>query len=49
MYDDWFNEYVYVVIVDRKHLSKEVVAILETKPTLLPAWDPMWDFVHGVR
>jgi bleomycin hydrolase len=47
LYDDWFNEYVYIVIVDRKYLTAETLAILERKPKLLPAWDPMWEFARG--
>jgi bleomycin hydrolase len=41
MYDDWFEEYVYTIIVHKKHVSKDVLAILETEPEILPAWDPM--------
>lgn len=41
MYDDWFGEYVYTIIVHKKHVSKDVLAIFETDPTILPAWDPM--------
>ncbi|MGB5106540.1 MAG: C1 family peptidase, partial [Candidatus Zixiibacteriota bacterium] len=49
MYDDWFNEYVYCVIIDRKLLPKEVAAIFETKPTSLPSWDPMWGLIRSIR
>ncbi len=48
LYDDWFNEYIYIVIVDKKYLPKEVTNILDTKPTVLPAWDPMYDFARGL-
>ena len=41
MTDDWFNEYVYEVVVDRKYVPAEVLATLELEPTVLPAWDPM--------
>jgi bleomycin hydrolase len=43
MYDDWYSDYVYVAIINKKYLPKEVTAILETKPTILPVWDPMYD------
>lgn len=49
MYDDWFNEYVYCVIVDKKLLPKEVLALFDTKPIALPAWDPMWGMVKSLR
>jgi bleomycin hydrolase len=41
MSDDWFDEYLYEVVVDKKYLSKEVVAVLEQDPVVLKAWDPM--------
>lgn len=41
MYDDWFDEYVYEVIINKKYLSKEIINIFEQKPTHLPIWDPM--------
>lgn len=48
MYDDWFNEYVYIVIIDKKYLPKEVLSILDTKPTMLPPWDPMWESTREI-
>ncbi|KAK2500106.1 hypothetical protein MC885_012062 [Smutsia gigantea] len=41
MTDDWFSEYVYEVVVDKKHVPEEVLAVLEQEPVVLPAWDPM--------
>ena len=41
MYGDWFEEYVYTIIVHKKHVPKDVLAIFETDPEILPAWDPM--------
>jgi bleomycin hydrolase len=41
MSDDWFNEYLYEVVVDKKYLSKEVIAVLDQEPFVLEAWDPM--------
>ena len=41
MTDDWFTEYVYEVVVDKKHVPPEVVAVLEQKAVELPPWDPM--------
>jgi bleomycin hydrolase len=41
MSDDWFNEYLYEVVVDKKYLSKEVVAVLDQQPFVLEPWDPM--------
>jgi len=41
MYDNWFDQYVYGVIVNKKLLPESVLAIMSTKPEVLPAWDPM--------
>ncbi|CAF1577504.1 unnamed protein product, partial [Didymodactylos carnosus] len=41
MSDDWFNEYLYEVVVDKKHLSKSVLTVLDQEPIRLVAWDPM--------
>jgi len=41
MTDPWFDEYNYEVVVRRKHLAPEVLAILETEPVVLDPWDPM--------
>ena len=41
MMDDWFTEYVFEVVVDKKHVTPEVIAVLEQKAVELPPWDPM--------
>jgi bleomycin hydrolase len=41
MYDEWFDEYVYKVIIRKKYLPKDVLDILKTEPIVLPPWDPM--------
>ncbi len=41
MSDEWFTEYMYQVVVNRKYLSKEQLAVLDTKPIVLKPWDPM--------
>jgi len=41
MYDEWFDQYVYKVIIHKKHLPKKILGILKTEPTVLPVWDPM--------
>ena len=40
MSDEWFSEFVYEVIIDKKYLSKKILKILKTKPVVLPIWDP---------
>lgn len=41
MTDDWFTEFVYEVVVDKKYVPAAVMALLEEEPLVLPAWDPM--------
>jgi bleomycin hydrolase len=41
MYDNWFDEYVFTLIIHKKYLPNKVLAILKTKPTLLPTWEPL--------
>ncbi|CAH1231703.1 BLMH [Branchiostoma lanceolatum] len=41
MTDDWFTEYVFEVVVDKKFVSDEVMAVFKQEPVVLPAWDPM--------
>ena len=42
MTDEWFNEYMFRVVVERKYVPADVLEMLNQKPTLLPAWDPMF-------
>lgn len=41
MTDEWFSEYVYEVVVDKRFVSPEVLEVLQQDPVILPAWDPM--------
>ena len=41
MSDDWFDEYMYQIVVDKKYLPEELVAEYETEPIMLEPWDPM--------
>jgi len=43
MYDEWFSEYVYRIVVDKKYVSDEDLKNFEKKPITLPMWDPMWE------
>ncbi|MBE6341704.1 MAG: aminopeptidase [Bacteroidales bacterium] len=42
MTDEWFNEYMFRLVVEKKYVSEKILNILKQKPTLLPAWDPMF-------
>jgi len=42
MYDNWFDEYVFCLVVHKKYVPRDVLELLETPATKLPVWDPMW-------
>ena len=42
MTDEWFNEYMFRLVVDKKYVPENILKILDEKPTMLPAWDPMF-------
>ena len=41
MTDEWFNEYMYRLVLETKYVPKKVLDIFKQKPVRLPAWDPM--------
>ncbi len=47
MYDDWFGEHVYNVIVHKQYVPQEVQAIFEQEPTVLPPWYPTAQLMLG--
>ena len=42
MTDEWFNEYMFRLVVEKQFVPADVLKMLEQKPVLLPAWDPMF-------
>ena len=42
MTDEWFNEYMFRLVVETKYASSKIQEILKQKPIRLPAWDPMF-------
>ncbi len=40
--DQWMNNYMFRLVVNKKYISEDVLKILEQKPILLPPWDPMF-------
>lgn len=41
MSDQWFDEYMYQVVVNKKYLTREQLDILDTEAIVLKPWDPM--------
>ena len=42
MTDEWFDEYMFRLVVKRQYLSDAVLRAADQKPTMLPPWDPMF-------
>jgi len=44
LYDTWFDNHVYNVIVKKKYVPKEILRIYDQDPIELPPWDPMYEY-----
>lgn len=42
MTDEWFNEYMFRLVVNKKYITPKVKEVLKQTPMLLPPWDPMF-------
>ena len=42
MTDEWFNEYMFRLVVEKKYVPEDILKMLEQTPEQLPAWDPMF-------
>ena len=42
MYDDWFEDHVYKVVVHRDFVPDKILEALDKPAVKLPVWDPMW-------
>ena len=42
MTDEWFNEYMFRLVVEKKYVPEDIMKMLDQKPIMLPAWDPMF-------
>ena len=42
MTDEWFDNYMFRLVVEKKYVPADVMALLNQTPTMLPAWDPMF-------
>ena len=38
---EWFEQFVFEIVVDKKFVPEDILLVLDEKPTVLPAWDPM--------
>lgn len=42
MTNEWFNEYMFRVVLEEKYIPAKYQAMLKQTPIMLPAWDPMF-------
>ena len=42
MTNDWFNEYMFRVVLEEKYIPANIRAMMNQQPIMLPAWDPMF-------
>ena len=42
MSDEWFDNYMFRLVVERKFVPEHLAGYLNLKPILLPCWDPMF-------
>lgn len=42
MTDEWFDNYMFRLVINKKYADKKFLEMLNQKPILLPAWDPMF-------
>ena len=42
MTDEWFDNYMFRLVVDRKYVPADILGMFSQKPVQLPRWDPMF-------
>ncbi len=47
MEDNWFEPYVFEVVINKKFISSKILNLLKQKPEILPPWDPMFKMNCG--
>lgn len=43
MTDEWFDQYMFRIVVNKKFVDAQTLKILEQVPMKLPPWDPMFE------
>lgn len=42
MTDEWFDNYMFRLVVEKRFVPGDILKLSESKPILLPIWDPMF-------
>ncbi len=45
MKDNWFDYFVFAIVVNKQFVPKKILNILKQEPEVLPPWDPMFKTV----
>ena len=40
MYDNWFDKYVFEIVIDQEYTNSKIKKVLKQKPIELDPWDP---------
>lgn len=46
MTDDWFDEYMFEIALEKRFLPPKILKLFEQKPKLLEPWDPLGALAH---
>ena len=46
MSENWFNEFVYMIVVDKNIVNKKILDCLKEKPIILPYWSPFGNLLN---
>ena len=46
MSEKWFDDYVYMVVVDKDFVDNKVKLALKNKPIVLPYWSPLGNLLQ---
>ncbi len=49
MYDNWFDEYVLITIIDKRQLEETELAMLKKKPVRIKPWDPFFKALRRIQ
>ncbi len=45
LYNSWFDNHVYEIIVKKKYVPKDILAIYDQPAIIVPPWDPMFELI----
>jgi bleomycin hydrolase len=46
LYDSWFDNHVYEIIVNKKYVPKDIMAMFAQPAIVVPPWDPMFEMMR---